>query len=77
MQKIRKIDNSWKSFNTRTIGSSPANRSTFLHTTWLRFHLSPETPFGFIRCAVKPRPSGRGGCQLDALELVDTSGAPD
>ncbi|PBO98722.1 hypothetical protein CI711_01380 [Shigella boydii] len=31
----------------------------------------------FIRCAVKPRPSGRGGCQLDALELVDTSGAPD
>ncbi|EFH2753894.1 hypothetical protein GT014_02945 [Escherichia coli] len=43
----------------------------------LRFHVSPETPFGFIQCAVKPRPSGRGGCQLDALELVDTSSAPD
>ncbi|PND43797.1 hypothetical protein B7440_16515 [Escherichia coli] len=36
MLKIRKIDNSWKSFNTRTIGSSPASRSTFLHMTWLR-----------------------------------------
>ncbi len=44
MQKIRKIDNSWKSFNTRTIGSSPASRSTFLHTTWLRFQLPPAPP---------------------------------
>ncbi len=31
-----KIGNGWKSFNTRTIKSSPASRSTFLHTTWLR-----------------------------------------
>ncbi|EYV92872.1 hypothetical protein BY41_14435 [Escherichia coli O86:H34 str. 99-3124] len=29
----RKIGNVWKSFNIRTIGSSPANRSTLLHTT--------------------------------------------
>lgn len=44
IQKIRKIYNSWKSFNTRTIGSSPANRSTFLHTTCLRFQLPPAPP---------------------------------
>ncbi|MDY8635370.1 hypothetical protein UY568_21745, partial [Escherichia coli] len=50
MQKIRKIDNSWKSFNTRTIGSSPANRSTFLHTTWLRFQLPPAPPIMIGRC---------------------------
>ena len=35
--KHSKIGNGWKSFNTRTIESSPASRSTFLHTTWLRF----------------------------------------
>ncbi len=40
MQKICKIGSNWKSFNTRTIGSSPANRSTFLHTTCLRFSFS-------------------------------------
>ncbi len=34
--KHSKIGNGWKSFNTRTIESSPASRSTFLHTTWLR-----------------------------------------
>ncbi|EAB5942697.1 hypothetical protein EO241_21560 [Escherichia coli] len=27
MQKIHKIDNGWKSFNTHTIESSPANRA--------------------------------------------------
>ncbi len=32
----RKIGNGWKSFNTRTIGSSPASRSTLLHATCLR-----------------------------------------
>ncbi|KIH37263.1 hypothetical protein PD07_04805 [Escherichia coli] len=40
----RKIGNGWKSFNTRTIGSSPASRSTFLHTTCLRFQLPPAPP---------------------------------
>ncbi|KHH69001.1 hypothetical protein PU52_15350 [Escherichia coli] len=43
MQKICKIGSNWKSFNTRTIGSSPASRSTFLHTTCLRlYHISYE-----------------------------------
>ena len=30
MQKIRKIDNSWKSFNTRTIERSPVGRNNAL-----------------------------------------------
>ncbi|OAO61995.1 hypothetical protein OO96_24510 [Escherichia coli] len=43
IQKICKINNGCKSFNTRTIGSSPASRSTFLHTTCLRFQLHQST----------------------------------
>ena len=31
---VRKIGNGWKSFNTHTIESSPANRGTFLHTMY-------------------------------------------
>ncbi|EFC4350604.1 hypothetical protein FDQ90_01025 [Escherichia coli] len=30
----RKIGNGWKSFNTHTIESTPANRDTSLHTTY-------------------------------------------
>ena len=42
----RKIGNGWKSFNTRTIGTSPAYRSTFLHTTCCGFiYLRPETSY--------------------------------
>ncbi|EHW00392.1 hypothetical protein ECDEC7B_0362 [Escherichia coli DEC7B] len=31
---MRKIGNGWKSFNTHTIESTPANRGTFLHTMY-------------------------------------------
>ncbi|HGV3726444.1 TPA: hypothetical protein ACNG0K_004684, partial [Escherichia coli] len=50
IQKICKINNGCKSFNTRPIGSSPANRSTFLHTTWLRFQLPQAPPIMIERC---------------------------
>ncbi|HHC5552618.1 TPA: hypothetical protein ACOSSI_000366, partial [Escherichia coli] len=42
----RKIGNGWTSFNIRTIESSPASRSTFLHTTWLRFFFFAYTVSG-------------------------------
>ena len=35
MQKIHKIDNGWKSFNTRTIESSPANRRADDSGKWM------------------------------------------
>ncbi|KPO22284.1 hypothetical protein ACU65_18800 [Escherichia coli] len=39
IQKIYKINNGLKLFNTLTIDTSPANRSTFLHKACLRFSL--------------------------------------
>ncbi|EEW2531561.1 hypothetical protein BZL33_23635 [Escherichia coli] len=45
---VRNINHGWKSFNTRTIESSPASRSTLLPAWCLRLYtLPPET--GYLR----------------------------
>ncbi|KAB0852280.1 tail fiber assembly protein [Cronobacter sakazakii] len=64
------MGNGWKSFNTRTIGSSPASRSTFLHTTCYGFiYLRPETSY---TVSIYQHHN-----YLDALEAVDTFSASD